>query len=92
MLPSELFEGGGVRTGAAVFQVPTKFGFEPLHDEYQPGSTALTSIVSFAVRPKVGVPQIEMASFECSGPLIVSAVMNEILLQKSPFVFGIAWL
>ena len=72
--------------------MPVKVGLLPLQVENQPGAEELTSIMSDALRPKVGVPQIARASLVCRGPLIVSPLMKEILSQYSPPELGIGFL
>ena len=56
--------------------MPWKFGVDPLQPDTQPGLSPLSSIASFASRPKVGVPQTEMLSFVLNGPSMLSVEMK----------------
>ena len=62
-------------TGALVTNGPLKVGWFPEQEEEpdQPTGGALTSVISVAERPKVGLPQIFRSSLVCRGPLMLSA-------------------
>ena len=80
---SDPFVAGGVSTAELGRFVPTKLGLSapqlPLPN--QPGSGALISIESAAVRPKVGLPQIASVSLVWRGPLMLSLLVNTITSQ-----------